>query len=524
MASDPTWGGTFPGGNPDAANRPKQPSTAGVWIGTIILAVGVIAAAIWFFTTIARLTSRIDDLPRVTVPGQMTVPLTPGTYHLYVEYPDASIDPGPAGAMSPIAVTDARGEPLVVSASTDFSYNFGSHAGRSAGQFVVTDAGVYTISAQLDGTTPFETIDVALAKNGIIDPTQVVGGVLGSIALGAVSALVGLILIIVTLVRRSRWRRQHAGPRWGGGYMPPGYVPPGYTPGAYPPVGYGPPGSSGPGYGAPGYGPPAGYPGPGYGAPPPGGGSSPWTTAPGATPTAPWPAPTGPATPAPGSGAPPWAAPAPSPDQPAAPASGDTSPWAAPPPPPPSSVGSWAAPSPTASPTNEWDAPPPDAPEAAGWAAPSAEPAVSRGPFAPPAPGSAGIDAGGPAPVNTGGVAEGAGLDDERSTPGGAGLGSAGVGGAGLGGGGFGGAGLGGSGVGSAGLGSSGVGTGGSAGLADHPGAPASAGLDDDADADDTPRPTPPRRGLAPGELPPGWGPPPGSSDDDGDGGGHAGS
>ncbi len=307
MASDPSWGGTFPGGA-DASSVPRRPSTAGVWIGVLILVAGLIGAGIWFVTGIVGIGRRINDLPRFTVPGQTTLTLEPGTYHLYAEYPDADNDPTPAGSLSPIAVVDSHGNPIGVSPSNDSPYAYGTHVGRSAGEFTVAEPGPYTISAQLQ-TTGFETIDIAVARNGIIDTSSIIGSVFGSIALGAVASLVGIILIIVTLVRRNRWRRQFQ-PRpsgWTGaapGYVQPGYIPPGYGPPGYTPPGYGPQGYPG-----------TGYPPPGYGQPPPGPGPVPSPT--------PWGAPP---PPAPGSGAPPWEQPTPSPWDP---------PSASPPPPPP---------------------------------------------------------------------------------------------------------------------------------------------------------------------------------------------
>ena len=235
----------------------------------IILVAGSIGAGIWFFTGIVGLTRRINDLPRFTVPGQITLPLEPGNYHLYAEYPDADTDPGPASSMSPIVVTDSRGEPVPVSASTDPPTPSGPTWVGPSAEFSVAEAGLYTVSAQLDSgaTTSFDTIDVAIARNGIIDTSSVIGSVFGSIALGAVASLVGVILIIVTLVRRSRWRRQfqpRAGPPWTGGG--PGYVPPGYVP-----PGYGPPGSHPLATGRRAIRPPATaatrLPGPGYPAP-----------------------------------------------------------------------------------------------------------------------------------------------------------------------------------------------------------------------------------------------------------------
>ncbi|UDY37751.1 hypothetical protein [Dermatobacter hominis] len=126
--------------------------------------------------------------------------------------------------------------------------------------------------------------------NGFVGP---VFGFLGTVAVCSLLFLLGLVLLIVGLVQRSRARRPPTGPyggwppQWGppSGYgPPPGYGQPGYGP---------PPGYGSPGYGQPGYGPPPGYGQPGYG-PPPGYGQ---------------PAPPAPVPPAPPTGAPPTGAP-----------------------------------------------------------------------------------------------------------------------------------------------------------------------------------------------------------------------
>ena len=69
--------------------------------------------------------------------------------------------------------------------------------------------------------------------------SSVAGQILGAIGVGAGGVLIGVVVIVVTVVRRSRWKRQSGPPGFTGGYGPPGYPP-------------GPYGASG--YGQPGYG------------------------------------------------------------------------------------------------------------------------------------------------------------------------------------------------------------------------------------------------------------------------------
>lgn len=88
---------------------------------------------------------------------------------------------------------------------------------------------------------------------------------LAGLGVGALFFLIGAILVIVGLVRRSKWKKQQ-----GGGYGPPpsgGYGPP-------PSGGYGPP-PSGPGAPPPGMPPPPGAQPPGSPLPPPAGGAPP---------------------------------------------------------------------------------------------------------------------------------------------------------------------------------------------------------------------------------------------------------
>jgi hypothetical protein len=117
---------------------------------------------------------------------------------------------------------------------------------------------------------------------------RVLGSLLGGLGLGSLCGLTGVALIIVYIVKRSRWSREvraagaaayypqgQAYPAGGyqapgyqaAGYQAPGYQAPGYQASGQAGAGYQAPGYQAPGYQAPGYQAP-GYQAPGYQGPP----------------------------------------------------------------------------------------------------------------------------------------------------------------------------------------------------------------------------------------------------------------
>ena len=241
-----------------AASASKRPSAAGYWIGALILAAGGIGGMVWMFSAIFGVFGAVEHYPRLPVPGEATMSLKAGTYKLFAEYPGAGTDFGIPLGVGAIEVTGPDGEPLVVrSPQFHETYSWNGHEGRSVGEFVAPTTGSYHVKAAQATTGSSGSVQLTVGKG--ID-SSIAGQILGAIGVAAVGVLIGALIIIVTAVRRSRWKRQSG---------PPGFV--GYgPPGGYPPGPYGPPGYGQPGYGPPGgyppgpYGPP-GYPQPGYG-------------------------------------------------------------------------------------------------------------------------------------------------------------------------------------------------------------------------------------------------------------------
>ncbi len=399
-----------------------RPRAAWYWIGAAILVLGLAGATGWFVSSVVAAVNVAQDHQRVSIPGERTLTFSePGTYTIYgetteyVSYADDLVTPT-------ITVKSSSGTPVPVddttsrSYSPSSSYTWNGYRGYSLGTIDIPSAGPYVVSVSdlvvrdsgagsggstggSSGGTPGTSrrttttysyqasysVDVARIAVGKSTDDRAVAGIFASLGLGALAAIIGTVVLIVTGVKRSGSRRK--------------LFPPPARPLAYPGMGFPPaPGPYGSPYGSPYGGPPRPGPyGPSpygplpYGGPPPSGppgGAGPYGGAPyGAAPYGPPPGagpygapPTGPSPYGPPPGAPPYGPP------PGAPPYGAGPYGAAPPPPGAPPFG----PPPGGSRNDAPSGPPgPFAtPPGAAGAAPS------RPPFGPP-PGASGPPAGG---------------------------------------------------------------------------------------------------------------------------------
>ncbi len=277
----PPFGAAPVGGSGSPAARPKsgtkEPSLVPLWIGVAILVLGITGAGVWLVTGVLGVVDRVNQMPRYDVPVHTTVALTSGSYYVYAEYTDADFDPSPAQGVGSPTLTDGNGQSVpfqLPDEGTSQTYQFGDHTGRLVGRFQVDHDGSYVLATPdagsgQSGTASGEPVVLAMSKGQAVLSSSVVASVFGSLGLGALSVLVGITLLVVTLVRRNRWRRAAEGP----GGPPWGSPGPGgpYGTGPYAPPPYGVPGPGSYG-GAPGPGSYGGAPGPGSygGAPGPG--------------------------------------------------------------------------------------------------------------------------------------------------------------------------------------------------------------------------------------------------------------
>jgi hypothetical protein len=170
-------------------------SRAGYWIGGGLIVVGVVGAIAWAVLTGAHLVDTIDDFQHVAIPGREQVLLEQRKYVLYVEGPGAD-ENVPA---IEVAVSDARREtPVAVRRySGSLSYSFDT-AGAAVATVTAPRAGRYSV--RTGGPDGYRlAIGESIASN-------LVRTIVGALAIGAVLGIAGVMLLIVTGVRRSRAR------------------------------------------------------------------------------------------------------------------------------------------------------------------------------------------------------------------------------------------------------------------------------------------------------------------------------
>ena len=305
--------------------RPKLPF-AGFWIALVIFVVSAIAGIVMVAIAVGTVANAISDFAEIDVPQTAEVRLGSGEYWVFAGTPsDSSIS---ATAVD-VTVTAPDGSFVVLTSELgSYDAETGGLSFTSLGRIDVQSAGVYTFETNGPGE--------ATVRVGQLPIGRFVGLLVGGIVIGGLGFLVALILVIVTLVRRSSAKKRVAAasayPVAGGPTPFPAPTPPPFQPAATPPPPAAPappaptPAPQAPPAPAPQTpAPPAPAPPPPPPAPP---APAPAPPAPAPAPPAPAPAPAAPPAPAPAPQAPPMAPPDPS----ATPPSG---PGTVPPPPPP---------------------------------------------------------------------------------------------------------------------------------------------------------------------------------------------
>jgi hypothetical protein len=292
---------------PDASASkplPKMPSSAGFWIGSLLVFVSIVGGAVVTGIGLGHLIA-LTAGTTLTVPSDRTTTLDARKYKIYLSNstsqiydtnPQFSIT-GPDGA--DVAVVDHNSAPdpssygenviATFTASQHGGYQIKTqfrpdYPGHAFGGFTSIPSTTRQPTTKNPALTPDQytyprTVTLAADDSEIAGQTLpwILSGILG----GLVLFIAGLVLLIVTGVKRSSARKARAPQRPSGPYGPPGAPPwASYPPPvAYPGAGYPPPAPPpGPGpYGQPGpppgpFAPPGPPPGPyGQPGPPPGG-------------------------------------------------------------------------------------------------------------------------------------------------------------------------------------------------------------------------------------------------------------
>lgn len=215
-------GGPLPAPGPPRPGEPARIRPGAGWFvfGGILMAVAVIGSIGIMAVSAVNVFSKVDDFERVGVPGQGPVEITStGSYTIYHEFRGAddvrspsSVDDlelvSPSGATVPLQRYDGT-----------ISYATGNREGVALRSFRAEETGTYQLSSEsLTGTL---AVGEGLGSG-------LVAAVVFGIVFGLAFFVAGLVIIIVTAVRRGKSKRA-MGPRLPppGGWGPPPPPPPG---------------------------------------------------------------------------------------------------------------------------------------------------------------------------------------------------------------------------------------------------------------------------------------------------------
>jgi len=206
-----------------ASQRKLEPGVAGYWIGGALVVIGIVGAIVWFVVGLLGIVDAVEGFERVPADGGGTVTLDADTeYVIYLE-DGASSRFGPSVR---VGLTDPSGVAVDLDRyGSDFNYDFGGHAGTALFTFRSTEDGDYELSAE--SSSSFAEVAVGRSVAG-----DLVWTIAMPFVIGGIGFLVGVIILIVTLVRRSGDKRRRAAesqpapPFTGVPGPPPGFPPP----------------------------------------------------------------------------------------------------------------------------------------------------------------------------------------------------------------------------------------------------------------------------------------------------------
>ena len=226
--------------------------------GAVVLACGILAAALLWFAAGRRNDDAIRGLARAPIGCDTTLSFTEtGRYLIFVETSGSLGDiDGTCPESGRFSTTDDRPDLQVrfvdddgvdvginLPRSTGVSYDGAGAEGQSIRSFEIESAGDYTLRVQ----SPDEGVAVAVGR----DPSDGVGLLQNLAALSALAGLIGGGILLVVGARRHDMTLAPESPQWPGASpptSPPGMgvpaPPPGWQPAAGPPTTLRPPGQS----------------------------------------------------------------------------------------------------------------------------------------------------------------------------------------------------------------------------------------------------------------------------------------
>ena len=211
---------------PLTGERPKiKPGKGWYWVGALLIAGGLLGGAALGIAGVLNLKNSIEDFGRFRVEGgtgAATVTFEkPGEYSIYYESEsevcaDLGATPGQPcetvtvrGESDPpaqldISITSGDRSLPIGPAENSLDYSFSGFSGTEVATVDVDEAGSYSMVVETRREGEFA---IALGKDVV---STVLPWVLGGMALAAVGLILGLIILIVTGVKRSRRKRESA--------------------------------------------------------------------------------------------------------------------------------------------------------------------------------------------------------------------------------------------------------------------------------------------------------------------------
>ena len=188
---------TVPGAGPSQPSAGRRASAVGYWVGALIAVLSLVGALIWGAFAFLGWQAHVEDFPRLTPPGTVAVSVSdPETHFVYLEHDRSTAVPD----VPAVTVTAPSGAEVPTSTyGLDMRYDVPNAADR------VGDA-VLTFEAEETGTYLVAVADAEQGTTVAIGDDLIWGWgfqVLGIVALLLGGLLIGVVIVIITAVRRA---------------------------------------------------------------------------------------------------------------------------------------------------------------------------------------------------------------------------------------------------------------------------------------------------------------------------------
>ena len=180
--------------NPQAKTK-KKPSVAGIIVSIALLVLGPVGGAAWIIVAVINVTGELSQAPVYSSDNPAAEIVVSGGSQEMALWTSG-------GGVNQCVVTDPSGgnvplHPPSISDSTIGRYSL-------AATFTAPSDGVYKI----DCTAADNSFKFKVAPS--MSVAGLVGGILGGVLVIIVGMFAGAILLVVTLIRRSSWKRKNS--------------------------------------------------------------------------------------------------------------------------------------------------------------------------------------------------------------------------------------------------------------------------------------------------------------------------